>query len=246
MFCDIDGSKYPASKLVLDLLSEHADIKDMAWISCIGIHGDMGFKQWKPFVEKQFKTFKFDYKQMDLMVQSVDSYSIFHPENFNILFNFLISCKTPKEYLDSKFIKYVDKLDVLIKKHIKEFERDKEVYEEEQLLFCVLKSNYYIKSPLANEISVRHPHKTLVLALDSGKQTLAFSARRQDFEVPMNELLEKSVKGLPKGSAGGHIPAAAGRIRRQDLQKFKENLLKAQKAFLKKAKQKNHQKKSKK
>lgn len=54
---------------------------------------------------------------------------------------------------------------------------------------------------------------------------MRFSARRQDFRVKMNELLEKAVKGIPNASAGGHIPAAAGSVPRDYLNVFKENLL---------------------
>ena len=53
-----------------------------------------------------------------------------------------------------------------------------------------------------------------------------FSARRQDFKVKMNELLEEAVKGIPDSSAGGHIPAAAGSIPKSYEDRFKENIVK--------------------
>ena len=61
--------------------------------------------------------------------------------------------------------------------------------------------------------------------MDSGGKVLRFSARRQDFKVKVNDLLEEAVEGIPGADAGGHIPAAAGSIPREKLAVFKENVI---------------------
>ena len=62
---------------------------------------------------------------------------------------------------------------------------------------------------------------------DRGNGFVSFSARRQDFKVKTNDLLEKAVKGFENAGAGGHIPASAGRIKKEDLPEFKKRILKA-------------------
>ena len=46
---DLDGSKYPVSKLSFDLFSNLVDLTDMEWVVCLGILGDNGFQSWEKF-----------------------------------------------------------------------------------------------------------------------------------------------------------------------------------------------------
>jgi len=62
---------------------------------------------------------------------------------------------------------------------------------------------------------------------DKGDGYMSFSARRQDFKVKTNEVLETAVKGFEDAGAGGHIPASAGRIRKSDLPEFKKRVMQA-------------------
>ncbi len=41
----------------------------------------------------------------------------------------------------------------------------------------------------------------------------------------MNALVQKGIKGLKDAVVGGHLRAAGGSIRKKDIDKFKENLL---------------------
>ncbi|MCD6434598.1 MAG: hypothetical protein J7L14_03225, partial [Candidatus Diapherotrites archaeon] len=50
-----------------------------------------------------------------------------------------------------------------------------------------------------------------------------FSARRADFKVRCNEMLEFAVRGI--GVAGGHIPAAAGSANAKHLKKIKKRIV---------------------
>ena len=64
----------------------------------------------------------------------------------------------------------------------------------------------------------------VIIAL--GKTGLKLSARNQSKKQDMAALLKKGIQGLKDAVAGGHIPAAGGSCLREDLAKFKENLLK--------------------
>ena len=70
-----------------------------------------------------------------------------------------------------------------------------------------------------------YPDKTLIFLQHRGDGFVSFSARRQDFKIKCNELLENAVKGLKGAGAGGHVPAAAGRIKEKDLPEFKKRVL---------------------
>ena len=52
------------------------------------------------------------------------------------------------------------------------------------------------------------------------------SSRNQSKSEDMGELMKKGVEGLEDSAGGGHVPAAAARFKREDLEKFKENILK--------------------
>ncbi len=55
---------------------------------------------------------------------------------------------------------------------------------------------------------------------------LKVSARSQDFKVPMNDLLKKSVNEFDNANAGGHDPASGASLPRENLDEFKKNLVK--------------------
>ena len=46
---ELDGSKYPVSKLSYDLFSNLVDLSKSRWIACLGIIGDNGYSSWEPF-----------------------------------------------------------------------------------------------------------------------------------------------------------------------------------------------------
>src|SRR3989338_3386777 len=50
----IDGSLYPTTKLVYDLLSKHVDLTDLDWIAAVGVISDMAQIQWTDFLDTVF------------------------------------------------------------------------------------------------------------------------------------------------------------------------------------------------
>jgi len=227
----IDGSKYPATKLCFDLFSKHVNLNDLSWIAAIGVNGDFGFNSWRSFIEDSFKKFNYSKEELDIMTEIINSLETIKPKKFIELFKAFFSFKTPKQFINSKFFKFREKLLSETNSLIKEF-NEKAEFLENELIFFEFKSKYNIKSFLANKLSLMHPNKTLVLIEDLGKEKLMLSARRQDFKVKMNELLEFAVKGIKNASAGGHIPAAAGSIPRKNLKEFKKRVIENQRKQL--------------
>lgn len=221
-----DGSLYPTSKLSFDLFSRLANIDDIGWVASVGIIGDNNLMQWKDFVEDSLPLSKLSLTnliEIKEMVSAVESINI---SRMNGLFDEFVKVKKPKALLKSKFMKEKKRLEKELDRLFKRVQEDAEFYPDIELVYYLVKSKHSIKSALINKISNElFPNQTVVLVLDSGGKILSFSARRQDFKVRMNDLLEEAVKGLKGASAGGHTPAAAGKLRRRDLKKFKSRII---------------------
>ena len=71
---------------------------------------------------------------------------------------------------------------------------------------------------------MKEPEKTfIVVSYQDGN--IKISARNQSGNVDVKELMKKGVKGLDASVAGGHVRASGANIRKKDLSKFKENIL---------------------
>ncbi len=222
-FSDLDGSKYPATKLCFDLFSQLTDLQKIRTIACIGLLGDMGYDQWKTFfdqTEKETGQTKEDLAKLTELVASVETV---WPRKFNNLYKHLLKSKDPVTLWETKYAKCLIKLRQELDKLFLEFNVQAERFPGLDLIFFNLTSDYNIKTAIANKISVANPDQTVLIFETLGKNT-HFSGRRQDFKVKMNELIEACIRDIPESSGGGHIPAAAGGIPSKYLDQFKENI----------------------
>ena len=221
----IDGSRYPASKLSYDLFSQIVNLSDISWVSAVGIMGDNALRQWESFVEKSARDAGVSIETLIKVKRVIDGVEALNGKGFKALMKEFEKAKTPKDILKAKISKYSkllqEKLDGLIEKA----EKNAEFYPEIELMLFEFSGKFNIKSALINELSRRCKNMTIIVIEDLGKETLGISARRQDFKVKMNELLEKATKGMKGSNGGGHIPAAGGRIRRKDFWKFKGRVI---------------------
>ena len=225
-FSDVEPSRYPTAKAVYDLFSRHVDLSGHSWLACVGLMGDNQLKQWQGFVEAEAKRHGSSVEELSKVVSLISGVEVMAPEKLNALLLFLAKCVGPKEALGSKFAKYAEKLDRIVAGQIEKFEKKKEVFPKEELIWYEFGAKDNIKSEMINRISnTQYPDKTIIVVQDKGDGWLSFSARRQDFKVKANALLEKAVEGLEGAGAGGHIPAAAGRIKKKDLALFKQRIL---------------------
>lgn len=223
-FAKLDPSGYPASKLTFDLFSEAADIKNCDWIACFGILGDMSYSKWKSFFKETRKKRKLSLKTIDEIEELVTANTIISERNLTPLFKEFMNVKNPKSLLKGKFAKNVLKIRKEKNKWVDLFEKKAEYFPEQELYLFEIKPKYNVKSAVIDNLTLKYPEKTIVITETSGNR-LKFSARRQDFRVYMNALLECSIKEIPKANAGGHIPASAGAIPKSALKKFKKNLI---------------------
>jgi len=225
LFSETEPSKYPACKLAYDLFSKHVDLNNYSWLVCVGLIGDNQWKTWKDFCEKEVEKHKTNFEELSEVSEIVSSIEVLAIEKLNELVMFLIEANSPREVVDSKFNVYEEKLEEEVSCIMKEFEERKEIFSDKDLVWFEFKTKYRLKSDVINKISNEfYPNKTVIVVQDKGTDFISFSARRQDFKVKTNELLEKAVEGLEDSGAGGHIPASAGRVKRKDFPEFKKKL----------------------
>ena len=226
VFPKIEPSKYATSKMCFDFFSKIVDLNDLAWVACVGLAGDFSLNAWKSFVDNTLKQGNITLSQIKSCTEIVNSVEIIHLKDISELFEMYFNAVHPKDILHSKFEGYKEKVEKELSRLVKEFDQKAEIRNEIELIYFEFKSKYSIKSYLINHLSSRlSKNRTIVLVEDVRNGVLTLSARRQDYKIKMNDLLEQSVKGLKGGIAGGHVPAAGGKIRKIDLAKFKDNLI---------------------
>lgn len=103
------------------------------------------------------------------------------------------------------------------------FEQDKQQFADGYLFEFV--PRFPCGSMVGTIISGRYPNKTiLTFREDASVGFYHVSARRQDKQKNMSDFLKGLVAGLEDSDAGGHVPAAGGHFRIQDLEIVKKRL----------------------
>ncbi|PIN98120.1 MAG: hypothetical protein COT90_05730 [Candidatus Diapherotrites archaeon CG10_big_fil_rev_8_21_14_0_10_31_34] len=225
-----EGSKYPASKLCFDLFSDLTELNDLDWVAAIGLTGDNAYSEWKDFVDSVLDKYDPNRKRLEKNIlvkvtELIDSIEVIDSHKITDLVNVFLTAKKPQNLMKQDLLNDLEELENELNKWIELFKENKEVFPEKELVYFEIKPEHSIKSVLINRLSETIPNKTLVIVQDFEGEHVYFSARRQDFKVKVNDLLEKCVKGFPDSGAGGHIPAAAGKIPREYLKEFKKKLI---------------------
>jgi len=226
MLSEIEPSHYCASKLSYDLFSRLTPLEKYGWWAAVGIIGDMGDKQWTDFLESAAKKAGITVEQLNNIEEIISAVESMSFSGLYGLFSVFYSAN-PKELLTGEYAKKVEDFRKELSRYAKDAKENAEIFPEKGLVFYFFESGHQIKSALINELAINAwPGKTVVVVQDFGEGDLRISARREDFKIKVNELLEKAVNGIEGARAGGHAPAAGGRIPRETLETFKRNLLK--------------------
>jgi len=228
LFCKIDPARYCAAKLSYDLCSRVCDMSESDWLAAVASIADVATIPWKAWINSVFKKYKIkpnkDYFKTDLghIASTINSLITIDPRKISKAFDVLYRASSPKDVLKSGLYKYKKLIDKELALWLKKFnkcERYKDLY-----LFQV-SPKYNIKSTISTILGLKYPHRTiLVMSQDNG--TTAISARRGDQRIPVNVLLEKSIKGFSNANAGGHIPAAGAHFQTKDFPVFKKRAIK--------------------
>lgn len=227
---DLDGSKYPASKLCYDLFSKMINVVEFDWLAAVGLVSDMGYKSWAYFVidvQNKYHLNKDDdpYRTEIGNASSVIKISKEVYEDRDIAFDVVFNSKNIFDVLNNKLlIETKKKAEEDISKWMNNLDK---IEKYGELIVYEIKPKYKIHSTLSTQINLRFfPDNTVIVISDyENKEFLEISARDQRCIIKLNEFLRDLVKDLPDSTAGGHIPAAGARIRKEDLNIFKKRLI---------------------
>ncbi|MFH1663899.1 MAG: DHHA1 domain-containing protein [archaeon] len=224
-----EGSSYPVSKLAFDLFSGLTDLRDLDWIACIGLLGDNAYFEWKDFVDSGMKKYNqgTEIRKSTLfkVTQLIEAIETMDYSKLKDLIQVMLAAKKPEDVLKKDFLIELEELEKEVVFWEKKFEKEKKVFPEKQLVYFEIFPKHSVKSVLINRVSDKMKNMTVIIVQDFNEEHVYLSARRQDLKVKVNDLLEKSIKGIPDSFAGGHAPAAGGRIPKKYLNKFKKQLV---------------------
>ncbi|MBN1940996.1 MAG: hypothetical protein JW772_02325, partial [Candidatus Diapherotrites archaeon] len=208
-FSEINPSRYAAAKLCYDLFGRLVDISEMDWVACVGIFGDKGEDAWEGFVKETIEKNRATEAKIRKVQNLVSAVSVVTPEKIESIVWELFKADIDA-CCKEEFQKIFDEFEGEKKKMIEQAKENEKNFKEINLCIYTIKPKYpAIKSDVINELSRRNPNKTIILT-ELTNQRARFSARRGDFKVPVNKVLQKAIEGIPNSTAGGHIPAAAG------------------------------------
>jgi len=192
---------------------------------------DGAYRTWKEFIEQAMRRNDiaitpdiFDSK-IGLVARIIGSAILFDQRNTKRVFSEVMSAKCPSDILNSPIKEFDEKITSELELWISEHKQKAMFFQELELVFYVIHPRYPINSPLSTILSHKYyPQMTLVVVHDSGDPILGVSVRRQDYKMDCPSLVRAAVAGLKDAAGGGHIPAAGAKIRREDLERFLENL----------------------
>jgi len=118
---------------------------------------------------------------------------------------------------------YVKDVQKEIERSLAMFEKEKRIFGNGDVYFWEFAPEFFIKSILINELSLRHKDKTIIIVENNGRY-YEVSARRQDGKVNLVELLKKLTFEIENATSGGHMKAAGATILPKDIAEFRRRV----------------------
>jgi single-stranded DNA-specific DHH superfamily exonuclease len=218
------GDSYiPASCVVYELLRNIGfDVKPFNWIALIGIIGDYGVKDCEWMFEEQKKIDDTPHceliKASEIIASSITLKGIKGCEK---ALTVLLKSQNYKDFAKSSELKRWNKIvQTEIKRLTKAFEKDKEFFEEKNVIFFEIKSKMNITSIIATIVAEKYPNNIIIIRKKSGDKW-KISLRYQKGDINMGNFAKKASEGI--GSGGGHVKSAGALV--NNWEKFKKRIL---------------------
>lgn len=211
-----------------DLAKKYFEVSEYDWLVCAAMVSDFSWKDPRnaQFIKERFKDFdvkNFQESEPGRISNYIGAAIIYFDRNVGKIYS-LIKEKNLEEF---------KMFDIEIKKEVnrikKEFLDYAEYFEEKNMYFYYFNSKFRITSLVATVLSNDYKDKILIFVTDdpNDRNYVKISARNQNANWDMVEVLQNAMNGFSYGVSGGHKPAAGGHIMKKDLEKFKANLLKS-------------------
>lgn len=137
------------------------------------------------------------------------------------MIKFLISCKTPYDFLEenNKNKAIHKRFQEIDKKYQKILLKAKKYGNSKNIIFFKYAGDISMSSDIANGLKYLFPNKFIVVAYMKGVK-VNVSARGKN----VKEIILKSISELKNSTGGGHENAVGAQIRKEDMEKFEENI----------------------
>jgi len=207
-----------------DLAKDFFNVASLDWLACVAIVAEWSYKNPEnmKFLQERYPGItdkNYENSEPGKTYMRIEAGLRYYKKDLKKVYGFikdknLESLKKIQKIIDSE-----------IEKGMKEYKEKAEFYPEKNLYFAYFTPKFDLSSPLLTILSKKEPFTTFVLVSDREKD-LRLNLRNQESGKDMNVLVQKAIKGLKDGVSGGHFNAAGGSIQKEDVEKFKENLLK--------------------
>jgi single-stranded DNA-specific DHH superfamily exonuclease len=223
-----------ASYLTYKILSKIFDMSKYLWIALIGIAGDYNIKdsmdlifEGRKIYEKYFGKedditqgfLNSSFKRVSDIITSLKAYGIPCERIVKALeaAESIEEIENNSEFLNyhEKVQKEIDAMMVKIKSEIREIG---------DIIFYEMKSGYSLRSVIATKLSELYPKK-VIFVWEVVKNTVKFSVRNQNGNINVEKILKEASKDFKTAITGGHKLAAAGSIKKDEFDLFREKIV---------------------
>ncbi len=222
----LDAHGFCATYLCYYLFSKTKDLEKMDWLVVCASLADWMFNSNSKWMEEVYKKYGEKFYLSENQAKSGKFWSIqynialstvYFKDDLNKVFNSL-----GENFGDiGDLAEYAAIVDLEIAKAISDFYIKKEDFKEGY--FMEFESKFPINGVVVNILSSKTPGKTFIVS-QKHEDRYGISARRQDKNVNLPELLRKLVEGFENAKAGGHIPAAGASFPLKYVDEFKKRL----------------------
>jgi len=209
-----------------NLFSKFQSMEKFDLLTAIALVSDYGFQTNMDFIlriEKKYGLMPDKVmweSEIGKLTKMIINVCIYFKDELKKLFEMLNRATSLEEI--KKLEKYSFEVEKEIQKKQEEYFKKRETYDWGYLY--EVKSKFSIEGILINRVSDIEKSKLVVIYGERSQNLIKISARRQDGKLDCSEVLKKAIEGLKDASAGGHIPAAGAEVRKEDIEKFKDNL----------------------
>jgi single-stranded DNA-specific DHH superfamily exonuclease len=215
-----------ATFTIYETAKNNFDLSKLEWLVCAAMVSDFSYKDKTnlDFLRKHYPDLKLE-NIMDSepgeMSKRISSALIYFKRKEKKVYDLVLKGKL------KQLEKYREIVEKEIKTLVERFKSEAQFYPEQNLYLYQAHPKFSVTSVVTTILSAKEPEKTFVFISDINDEPDFYkvSSRRQDGKEDMGQLMKKGISELENATAGGHVPAAAARFMKKDLEKFKENLL---------------------
>lgn len=209
----------PAACVVYEMLEKMGkDVVNLSWISAVGVIGDYGFRDCH-WVLKNANKEGHTTKKLVLISNMISSaITLKGLKGAMEALGILRKSETPEDFSGAgKMEEWNESVQKELRCILKDFEKEKEVFEKEKIILYELKNKLNTTSIIATITAEKYPDYIVIIRKKSGK-IVKVSLRYQAGKLSVGKLAKRCSEGI--GSGGGHIKSA-GAITK-DWEKFRK------------------------